>query len=94
MRFVSLVLGAVCLPGVLGAQWKTQWTYDGATGAEHWGDLDPEYATCSTGKEQSPIDIRNAERAKLPTLLFEYQTGPLKFLINNGYTIRDRKSVV
>jgi carbonic anhydrase len=70
------------------AQWKTRWSYEGATGSAHWGDLDPEYATCKVGKEQSPIDIRNAEKAGLPAIRFEYKSGPLKYLINNGYTIR------
>jgi carbonic anhydrase len=88
MTFVLLVVATALMPAGLRAQWKTHWTYDGATGAEHWGDLDPEYATCKTGKEQSPIDIRNVEKAELPALRFEYKSGPLKYLINNGYTIR------
>jgi carbonic anhydrase len=65
--------------------WKTPWTYEGAKGAGHWGDLDPDYATCKEGKAQSPIDIRNAVKADLPALRFEYRTGPLN-IINNGYT--------
>jgi carbonic anhydrase len=67
------------------AQWKIPWSYEGAKGPEHWGDLDPEYANCKAGKEQSPIDIRNAEKAELPALRFVYKSGPLK-IINNGYT--------
>lgn len=70
------------------AQWKTHWTYEGATGVDHWGDLDPDYAACKTGRQQSPIDIRNARKADLPAIRFEYRSGPLKYLINNGYTIR------
>jgi carbonic anhydrase len=89
VAFVVLVIGSVlALPTGSQAQWKTHWTYAGATGAEHWGDLDPEYAPCKTGKEQSPIDIRTAEKAELPALRFEYKGGQLKYLINNGYTIR------
>jgi len=89
VAFVVLVIGSVlALPTGSQAQWKTHWTYEGATGAEHWGDLDPEYAPCKTGKEQSPIDIRTAEKAELPALRFEYKGGQLKYLINNGYTIR------
>ncbi|MGB6383590.1 MAG: carbonic anhydrase family protein [Terriglobales bacterium] len=88
MTFVLLVIAAALVPADSRAQWKTHWTYEGATGAEHWGDLDPEYATCKAGKEQSPIDIRNVEKAELPALRFEYKSGPLKYLINNGYTIR------
>lgn len=88
MKLAILVLAAASLPACLCAQWKTKWTYDGATGAEHWGELDPEYAVCNAGKEQSPIDIRDAQKGDLPALQFEYKTSPLKYLINNGYTIR------
>jgi len=70
------------------AQWKTHWSYTGAEGESHWGDLDPAYAACKNGKEQSPIDIRHAVSEKLPALEFEYKSEPLKYLINNGYTIR------
>jgi carbonic anhydrase len=71
------------------AQWKTPWTYEGATGAEHWSALDPNYAPCNTGKEQSPIDIQTAVKAALPALRCEYKSGPLQYLINNGKTIRE-----
>jgi carbonic anhydrase len=84
----ALLVVAVLAPGSLCAQWKTPWTYDGPTGVEHWSALDPEYAACNAGKEQSPIDIRNTEKAQLPPLRFEYKSGPLKYLINNGKTIR------
>jgi carbonic anhydrase len=70
------------------AQWKTPWDYDGARGPDHWGELDPAYAVCETGKEQSPIDIRNTKKANLPALRFEDKSGPLRYLINNGHTIR------
>jgi len=68
-------------------QWRTPWSYEGARGPEHWGGLDPEYAACN-GKQQSPIDIRNARKVSLPPIRFEYQSSPLKYLINNGKTIR------
>ena len=84
----ALLVVATLAPGTLCAQWKTPWTYDGATGAEHWSALDPEYATCNAGREQSPIDIRNTQKAQLLPLRFEYKSGPLKYLINNGKTIR------
>ncbi len=80
-----LFVAAVLLPAGPRAQWKTAWSYEGANGPEHWGDLDPDYAACKDGKEQSPIDIRNAKKADLPAIRFEYKNGPLK-IINNGYT--------
>ncbi len=88
MTLEWLVIAAGLIPGNLYAQWNTPWTYEGARGAEHWSELDPEYSACNGGKEQSPIDIRNAEKAELPPISFEYKNGPLKYLINNGHTIR------
>ena len=88
MSFVLLAVAQVLAPVGSPAQWRTPWTYEGPTGAAHWGSLDPEYAACNAGREQSPIDIRNARKVELPAIRFEYQSGPLKYLINNGYTIR------
>jgi len=86
--FVFLTLLTVLTPAVLPAQWKTPWDYEGSHGADHWSQLDPAYTACNTGKEQSPIDIRNTQKADLPALRFEYKSEPLKYLINNGHTIR------
>jgi carbonic anhydrase len=91
--FVLLLVAAFLVRGNPPAQdakpvsttWKTPWSYGGAKGAEHWGDLDPDYAACRDGKEQSPIDIRSAEKTDLPAIRFEYKSGPLN-IINNGYT--------
>jgi carbonic anhydrase len=68
--------------------WKTPWDYAGARGAEHWGELDPAYLTCNAGHEQSPVDIRNPQKADLPAVRFEYSSEPLQYVINNGHTIR------
>jgi len=86
--FILLTGAVVLTPGTGWAQWKTPWEYQGARGAEHWSELDPAYAACNAGNEQSPIDIRNAKEANLPALAFEYKTVPLKYLVNNGHTIR------
>src|ERR1700685_4473049 len=93
MTFVLLVVAAFLVRGNPQAQdakpvsttWKTLWSYEGAKGAEHWGELDPDYAACRDGEEQSPIDIRSTEKADLPAIRFEYKSGPLN-IINNGYT--------
>jgi carbonic anhydrase len=68
--------------------WKTPWDYRGARGADHWSQLDPLYAQCNEGKEQSPIDIRDAVKADLPDLRFDSKSGPVRYVINNGHTIR------
>lgn len=63
------------------------WTYEGEEGPEHWGDLDPSYAACSTGRAQSPIDIVDAQPVKLTDIQFDYQPSALNEF-NNGHTIQ------
>lgn len=82
--FAFLAGAAAFLPAVRHAQWKTHWSYAGADGPAHWAHLDPGYAACD-GREQSPIDIRDARREALPALRFAFKSGPLN-IINNGYT--------
>jgi carbonic anhydrase len=63
------------------------WTYEGVEGPSHWGDLKSEYATCKIGQHQSPIDIRNPQKADLPAIQFDYKPTPLH-IIDNGHTIQ------
>jgi len=88
ITFLFLVVSVTLVSTTLEAQWRTRWDYEGAKGAEHWSELDPDYSVCNAGKEQSPIDIQNTEKADLPVLRFESKDGPLKYLVNNGHTIR------
>ncbi len=62
------------------------WSYDGDEGPSHWGDLSPDFAPCKTGHRQSPIDIRNPQKADLPPIQFDYKPSPLH-IIDNGHTI-------
>ena len=41
------------------------WGYGGEHGPEKWGDMEAGFAGCKLGKEQSPIDIRNATRERV-----------------------------
>jgi carbonic anhydrase len=67
--------------------WRTPWTYEGPRGSDHWAELDPQYAACA-GKEQSPIDIQDTQKADLPALRFDYKSGLIPYVTNNGATIR------
>ena len=63
------------------------WSYSGAAGPAQWGSEDPAYAACGSGKLQSPIDIRNAEREELPALEFAYHPVPL-VVTDTGHTMQ------
>ena len=64
----------------------THWAYNGIDGPNKWATLDPAYAECKVGHRQSPIDIRNTQKANLAPIQFNYKASPL--------TVIDRKSVV
>jgi carbonic anhydrase len=64
-----------------------EWTYEGASGPEHWGELSPEFSLCDTGRNQSPVDLIADLDANLPELAFDYHGTPLRET-NNGHTIR------
>ncbi len=55
-----VILGLAGAVGTLGAAQADEWGYTGAHSPEHWGSLSPEYAVCSAGTQQSPIDITHA----------------------------------
>lgn len=61
------------------------WGYSGPQGPDHWREL-PEGATCGTGRHQSPIDIGDTVRAKLPAIEFRYAASALH-VVDNGHTI-------
>jgi carbonic anhydrase len=65
------------------------WTYEGEEGPDYWSELDPEdYASCSGGTEQSPIDVTGAEGEDLDNLEFAYQPVSPLHIINNGHTVQ------
>lgn len=66
---------------------KAHWSYSGAEGFQHWGDLSAEFHACKDGMAQSPIDIREYNAADLPALHPSYHKGNLE-VINNGHTIQ------
>ena len=63
------------------------WAYGGEHGPGKWGEMEADFATCKLGHEQSPIDIRNAEKSALPALDFEY-TKSTGEIVNNGHSIQ------
>jgi carbonic anhydrase len=60
------------------------WNYvDGPAGPANWGSLSPEFAACSEGQEQSPIDITVDPEQDLPRIDASYREDGLD-LENTG----------
>jgi carbonic anhydrase len=88
--FVGGALGTVLLLARMPlAQEHTgpHWSYTGAEGPSHWGELDKSFSACQLGHSQSPIDIRAPKPADLPPIQFAYRRTPLH-IVNNGHTIQ------
>ena len=64
------------------------WSYEGETGPAKWGEIDPKFRVCASGKRQSPINIdtRSAEKGGLKPILFSYESGAAE-VINTGRAI-------
>jgi carbonic anhydrase len=63
------------------------WSYQGEGGPEQWGQMKPEFATCSSGKRQSPIDIRDGISVQLDPVQFDYKPSNFR-VIDNGHTVQ------
>lgn len=63
------------------------WSYGGSSGPGHWSELDPEFAACEEGREQSPIDLKWSKQKGKRTLGFHYRPGPLH-VVDNGHTVQ------
>lgn len=87
--------------GLKHSEKNVKWGYTGLTGPYYWGKLTEDYRLCSTGKNQSPINLIPGFRTRtlspfrkqpfehkiLPPLQFLYQPTPLR-IENNGHTIQ------
>jgi carbonic anhydrase len=66
---------------------RADWSYDGLGGPEAWGRLKPEFAKCSSGLRQSPIDLRDGIQVELDPVQFSYQPSRFR-VIDNGHTVQ------
>jgi carbonic anhydrase len=68
---------------------EIHWAYSGEAGPQAWGQLKPEFQTCTSGTRQSPVNIDDATTLQGPAepLQFRYQASSGS-VVNNGYTIQ------
>ena len=63
------------------------WAYDGSGGPENWGKLKPEFATCSSGRSQSPIDLRDGIAVDLEPIQFGYRPAAFR-VVDTGRSLQ------
>ena len=63
------------------------WDYAGSGGPDTWGQMKPEFARCSSGTRQSPIDIRDGIKVNLDPVQFDYKPSAFRVL-DNGHTVQ------
>ncbi|MBB6444232.1 carbonic anhydrase [Bacillus benzoevorans] len=69
---------------------EPHWSYEGETGPPYWGQLDPSFASCEKGREQSPIPIESSLKEgqkELDAIKGQYQPAAV-MLLNTGHAIQ------
>ena len=74
-RFAAALL-AVCVLPLAAAQphdapHAPHWSYAGVEGPAHWGGLSSDYAECSAGKNQSPVDLSRTAATSERSVVFD-----------------------
>lgn len=80
----ALCLALLCAPAA-----ATEWGY--SHGTEGWGELDPAFGTCTSGHQQSPIDIiqsKSGTPSGLAPLNFHYATSTAFGIDHLGHTVQ------
>jgi carbonic anhydrase len=84
---LALALVPVLALGTAGNVFAQHWGYEKESGPQNWGKLDPKFALCASGKNQSPIDLKDFVEANLKPLKLDYKAGAAEIL-NNGHTVQ------
>jgi carbonic anhydrase len=65
------------------SQPKNPWSYEGSGGPDNWSRLKTEYATCASGRRQSPIDLGDGIAVDLEPIQFSYRPAPFRVVDSN-----------
>lgn len=68
-------------------QHPPHWGYSGEVGPDHWSQFESDFGACSSGRNQSPINLTGFINADLPKIGFNYKPGGYE-VVNNGHAIQ------
>ena len=74
-----------------GGDGEVHWSYEGETAPDRWGGLDPSFAVCDSGVQQSPIDLAGPIPADGGSLEIQWQPSDAQ-VVDNGHTIQVNKA--
>lgn len=83
--FAGFALCPLCTPQGFAAEGA--WSYEGPSGPDKWGELDPANKACSLGGQQSPINIGETIKAQLPPLKINWAKAA-DTIVNTGHSIQ------
>ena len=66
---------------------EVHWSYEGETAPDRWGGLNPSFAVCDGGVQQSPIDLAAPIPAGGGNLEIQWQPSGAQ-VVDNGHTIQ------
>jgi len=78
---------AVLALAISAPAYAADWTYEGPTGADRWGQLHTDFEVCERGIMQSPVDLGKANATGDVEVSLNWQPGALTML-NNGHTVQ------
>lgn len=85
----ALHLALLCETGLC-STWSEWWTYDGISGPDFWGLVNPEWNLCSKGRRQSPVNVDPKQLLYDPRLkhirIDKHKVSG--YLVNTGRDIR------
>ncbi len=89
MLVLAIVTAALSIASTsaLADEDSPHWRYGGAENPTQWGQLSKDFALCETGRDQSPINIKDAVLSTPAKIDFDYKSSPL-VVVNNGHTIQ------
>jgi carbonic anhydrase len=66
---------------------NTAWAYAGDGGPDNWSKLKAEYATCASGRRQSPIDLKDGIAVDLEPVQYAYRSAPFR-VVDGGRNLQ------
>lgn len=81
-----LIVWAVFV-AALPARAEYQWAYEGRFGPDNWRHISPEFETCATGTQQSPVNLTGAVETSIRDITLHWNAADW-VVHNTGYTLQ------